>query len=500
MNINCFFKDVLRRLVHDYLIVYVLFLAIFFSPAIRVSYSQETSEVTDLPSDNPQQKNISLPHRGAQQPKYPYPSQWREKRNFNRKTLYAPVLDKSGNIYLAFPDGTLTAVDPDGNTKWNIHMGDKINAGFTIGSDNALYFSSGKTLYAISSSGVLKWTFNADNMIDSPSVLDNQGNVYVVTKKDNFLYAIRNDGSLYWKVHINNISTHPSVAHNGIIYITTRGSTLYAINSEGSLRWKREVYRRKMDQVALVSETVDVGRQESSYQSKEKDDLQKQDAQGVSSDPKENPEEIQVFPRETDTPASTDFESLVAKGGTPLTVGFADISSDKVAHRLEDSGDKTQQKQNTPKTSSMPREKTEEIQALSQGTDTPVSTSFEASVCSGSSPLTVRFSDSSSGKVINRLWDFGDGSLASAEQQPIHRYMKPGNYDIRLIVRRPDSTLTVVRQGYIVVTNPRGLNINENNTSAKERDIGIPSDTQNFLDDAKITDETFISAVNPKNP
>lgn len=431
MSIKGFFKDVLLKLIHDYLIVYVLFLAIFFSPAIRVSYSQETSEVTDIPSVNTQQKDVSSPYRSEQQTNHPLPSQGKVKRNFYRRTPYTSVLDKSGNIYLAFPDGTLTAIDPDGNTKWNIHMGDKINAGFTIGPDDTLYFSSGKTLYAISSSGILKWTFNADNMIAFPAVLDNQGNTYIVTKKDNFLYAIRKDGSLCWQVHINNISTQPSVAHDGTIYIAARDSMFYAINSEGSLRWKREIYGRNVNQVAAVSETVDIVRPEVSYQSKEKDELRFQGVQEMPSEPEEKTGAIQASPEETDTPAST---------------------------------------------------------------------SFEASVCSGASPLTVRFSDSSSGKVINKLWDFGDGSPASTGQQPIHRYVKPGNYDIRLIVRRPDSTLTVVRQGYIVVTNPRGSNINENNASSKERDIGIPSDTQNFLDDAKITDETFISAVNPKNP
>jgi PKD repeat protein len=45
-------------------------------------------------------------------------------------------------------------------------------------------------------------------MIDFPPVLDNHGNFYIVTKKDDFLYAVKPDGSLYWKVHINgHIST-----------------------------------------------------------------------------------------------------------------------------------------------------------------------------------------------------------------------------------------------------------------------------------------------------
>ena len=98
----------------------------------------------------------------------------------------APVIDKNGNIYLASCDGKLSAIDSTGNTKWYIQLADNINVGCTISSDDTLYFSSGKTLYAISSNGVLKWLFNADNTIDFPSVLDNHGNVYIVTKKDDF--------------------------------------------------------------------------------------------------------------------------------------------------------------------------------------------------------------------------------------------------------------------------------------------------------------------------
>ncbi len=488
------------KLVHDYLIVYVLFLAIFFSPAVRVSHSQETKEVTDIPSVNTQQKDVSSPYRSEQQTNQPLPSQGKVKRNFYRRTPYTSVLDKSGNIYLAFPDGTLTAIDPDGNTKWNIHMGDKINAGFTIGSDNALYFSSGKTLYAISSSGILEWTFNADNMVAFPAVLDNQGNIYIVTKKDNFLYAIRKDGSLCWQVHINNISTQPSIAHDGTIYIAARDSMFYAINSEGLLRWKREIYGRKVNQVAAVSETVDIVRPEVSYQLKEKDELQKQNTQGVTSEHQDKTEEIQVSPKEIEPPIRPE-SSYQSKEKDELRLqGIQEMPSEL-------------------------KEKTGAIQAAPKETDTPAITSFEASVRSGAPPLTVRFSDSSSGKVINRLWDFGDGTPEAIEQQPIHRYTKPGNYDVCLIIDRSDNTLAIKRQKYIVVTNPResninennvnpreskflrgwkkkyeAANINENNASAKERDIGIPSDTQNFLDDAKITDETFISAVNPKNP
>src|SRR3990167_7107 len=263
MSAKCILKKVLQVLIQDHLVVCVLSISIFSLLTPQPSHSQEANKIAETPSHS-QQQGALIENRNEQHASDSQPSastrgmrKIAKKRGVKKALSYAPVFDKSGNIYFASCDGKLSAIDPAGNTKWYIQLADKINTGLASNSDNTLYFSSEKTLYALSSNGVLKWIFNVDNTIDFPSVLDNQGNVYIVTKKDDYLYAVRPDGSLYWKAHINgHISTPPSITTDGGIYITTKDNILYAINADGSLRWLRKIYCRQEDQPISGAKTA----------------------------------------------------------------------------------------------------------------------------------------------------------------------------------------------------------------------------------------------------
>lgn len=59
---------------------------------------------------------------------------------------------------------------------------------------------------------------------------------------------------------------------------------------------------------------------------------------------------------------------------------------------------------------------------------------FSANVVAGTNPLTVQFSDGTTGGTPQAwLWDFGDGSLAQTKN-PQHTYTAPGVYDVKLTV------------------------------------------------------------------
>jgi PKD repeat protein len=58
---------------------------------------------------------------------------------------------------------------------------------------------------------------------------------------------------------------------------------------------------------------------------------------------------------------------------------------------------------------------------------------FAASTRSGKLPLTVRFTDRSSGEPTSWRWDFGDGG-SSREQNPSHTYNRRGSFSVRLTV------------------------------------------------------------------
>ena len=69
---------------------------------------------------------------------------------------------------------------------------------------------------------------------------------------------------------------------------------------------------------------------------------------------------------------------------------------------------------------------------------------FSASPTSGKAPLTVKFTDNSTGSTPTSWeWDFGDGSTNSTEQNPTHVYDKGGVYTVTL------STSNGAGSGYI---------------------------------------------------
>src|SRR6266545_4647100 len=73
--------------------------------------------------------------------------------------------------------------------------------------------------------------------------------------------------------------------------------------------------------------------------------------------------------------------------------------------------------------------------ALSGGAPPPVVTAdFTASPTSGNVPLTVQFTDQSTGTITARDWNFGDGSAHSSTQNPSHTYTNAGNYTVTLTV------------------------------------------------------------------
>jgi PKD repeat protein len=79
---------------------------------------------------------------------------------------------------------------------------------------------------------------------------------------------------------------------------------------------------------------------------------------------------------------------------------------------------------------------------------------FTGSPTIGSVPLMVSFTDSSTGTITNRSWDFGDSTSTNTTVTSFtHTYLGVGTNTVRLTVSGPVGTNTLTRTGYIVVTN-----------------------------------------------
>lgn len=84
----------------------------------------------------------------------------------------------------------------------------------------------------------------------------------------------------------------------------------------------------------------------------------------------------------------------------------------------------------------------------------PSTAAFSAAPTSGTAPLTVRFSDASTGATAWN-WQFGDGT-GSMERNPQHTY-QPGTYTVTLQTSGPVGRVaTLTKTGYIQVAAPSG--------------------------------------------
>jgi len=79
---------------------------------------------------------------------------------------------------------------------------------------------------------------------------------------------------------------------------------------------------------------------------------------------------------------------------------------------------------------------------------------FTGTPTTGSNPLSVVFTDSSTNTPTSWLWDFGDGDTTnSTVKNPAHRYMSAGTYTVSLTATNAGGSGFTTRTGYIVVNN-----------------------------------------------
>ncbi|HXU28755.1 MAG TPA: PKD domain-containing protein, partial [Bacteroidia bacterium] len=92
-------------------------------------------------------------------------------------------------------------------------------------------------------------------------------------------------------------------------------------------------------------------------------------------------------------------------------------------------------------------------------TQAQVQANFSGTPLSGCSPLSVTFTDLSSGSPTSWNWNFGNGNNSTI-QNPGATYSNPGTYTVSLTVSNGSSTNTKTRTNYITVYAKPGTNFN----------------------------------------
>jgi len=95
---------------------------------------------------------------------------------------------------------------------------------------------------------------------------------------------------------------------------------------------------------------------------------------------------------------------------------------------------------------------------------TPVA-NFTGNCTTGHQPLSVAFTDTSTGVRTSWAWDFGDGNT-STSQNPVHEYSSVGSYSVTLTVANDEGSDSIQKVNYItVLPQPPSANFYSNVTS-----------------------------------
>lgn len=179
-------------------------------------------------------------------------------------TFYgSPAIGSDGTIYTVYWNliQVIQAINPDGTVKWTgtDDLGSiPITCSPSLAADGTIYIgsvdtsipgSNSGTLWALDSTGTLKWKYaTGDYDVRSSPAIDADGTVYFGTKGNiGYIYALNPNGTLKWR-HSSGSDTpggigtdiyvSPAIGADGTIYIASEAGWFYAFNADGTLKWK----------------------------------------------------------------------------------------------------------------------------------------------------------------------------------------------------------------------------------------------------------------------
>ncbi|MFA5416709.1 MAG: PQQ-binding-like beta-propeller repeat protein, partial [Methanoregula sp.] len=331
-----------------------------------------------------------------------YAENAKEKWNFSVSGMMSssPTV-VGGVVYIGCADHKMYALHTsNGTEKWHYTALSSIVSSPAV-ANRAVYFGSDdKNVYALSAdNGTQLWNFTTlGTVASSPAVSD--GVVYVAST-DGDVYALSaGTGTKQWNYTtqfvMKWIFSSPAVA-NGVIYIGDEVGWIHAINaSTGTRMWRFYAGELVKSSPAFADGIVYVGS-----------------------------EDYKVYAINASTGAQVwNFTTGNFVGSSPV-IYEGNVYVGSSDHSLYAIGN--------------------------YGPDT----SFSTNVTSGSVPLTIQFTDTSTGSPTIWNWSFGDG-MFSTVQHPVHTYVNPGVFTISLGATNEGGSFTVVRTAYInaIATTP----------------------------------------------
>ena len=150
----------------------------------------------------------------------------------------AGVLGQDATIYAGNDDGNLYAFDSGGGVKWTYKISGNVWPSPVITGDGKILVGGGtgqKSAFAIDRDGKLLWTFTTKGDVLSSPAIATDGTIYVASE-DQYLYALGQDGAVKWSFFANDGLQSAVAGENGWIYFNGKPAVC-AVDANGSLKW-----------------------------------------------------------------------------------------------------------------------------------------------------------------------------------------------------------------------------------------------------------------------
>jgi len=161
------------------------------------------------------------------------------------------AVDSENTVYAGTEQGILYAISPEGNIKWSYDAASgkdrRIRGSPAIAPDGTIYFGTKVTpgtrvrFFVLNPDGTLKWIFEPQdrriqdegNDIYSSPAIGSDGTIYFGCETT-YVYALNSSGLLKWKCKTSRDITWPSPAikSDGTLYIGNMNGDFYAIKSD----------------------------------------------------------------------------------------------------------------------------------------------------------------------------------------------------------------------------------------------------------------------------
>ncbi|MCB9628274.1 MAG: PQQ-like beta-propeller repeat protein [Sandaracinaceae bacterium] len=155
--------------------------------------------------------------------------------------VYSTPLVTSDRVYVGSDADRFFSFTFAGERRFELETDDDADVGATLGPNDVIYFSAGRSLWAIERSGTARFRFEAQAKIYTSPAIAPDGTLYVGAQ-DDYLYALSPSGEQRWRVRAgDDIDSSPVVGDDGAIFFGSDDRRVHAVEPNGHERFAVDV-------------------------------------------------------------------------------------------------------------------------------------------------------------------------------------------------------------------------------------------------------------------